>query len=126
LKVGAGGNRGPLEIVLNTGGTRIDGSVTDENGLPSAGAVVALVPDVDRRTQFRLFMDATTDQHGQFVLQGITPGTYKLFSWKEIEDHGWEDPEFLRPFESQGTRVIAEENGHIAIRLKLIPTEKPK
>jgi hypothetical protein len=126
LKVGAGGDRGPLEIVLNTGGTRIDGSVTDENGLPSAGAVVALVPDVDRRTQFRLYMDATADQHGQFVLRGITPGAYKLFSWKEVEDHGWEEPEFLASFESQGTRVIAEENGHIAIRLKSIPTQKPK
>lgn len=126
MKAGAGGDRGPLEIVLDTGGTRIDGSVTDENGLPFAGAVVALVPDVDRRTQFRLYMDATADQHGQFVLRGIAPGAYKLFSWKEVEDHGWEEPEFLASFESQGTRVIAEENGHIAIRLKLIPTQKPK
>ena len=126
LKVGAGGDQGPLEIVLDTGGTSIEGSVTDENGLPSLGAIVALVPDVDRRTQFRLYMDATTDHHGQFVLRGVTPGAYKLFSWKEIEDHGWENPEFLAPFESQGTRVIAEENGHIAVRLKLVPTEKPK
>jgi hypothetical protein len=126
LAVGAGSGRGPLEIVLSTAGARIDGSVTDENDLPSAGAVVTLVPEGDRRKQFRLYMATTTDQHGQFILRGIAPGTYKLFSWKELEDNAWEDPEFLAPFESQGTRVTAEENGHIATRLKLIPTEKPK
>ncbi len=126
LAVGAGSGRGPLEIVLSTAGARIDGSVTDENNLPSAGAVVTLVPEGDRRKQFRLYMTTTTDQSGQFVLRGIAPGTYKLFSWREVEDNGWEDPEFLAPFESQGTRVTAEENGHIATRLKLIPTEKPK
>lgn len=126
LAVGAGSSRGPLEIVLSTAGARIDGSVTDENNLPSAGAVVTLVPEGDRRKQFRLYMTTTTDQSGQFVLRGIAPGTYKLFSWKEVEDNGWEDPEFLAPFESQGTRVTAQENGHIAIRLKSIPTENHK
>jgi hypothetical protein len=126
LAVCAGSSRGPLEIVLSTAGARIDGSVTDGNNLPSAGAVVTLVPDGDRRKQFRLYVTTTTDQSGQFVLRGIAPGTYKLFSWKEVEENGWEDPEFLAPSESQGTRVAPEENGHIAIRLKSIPTEKRK
>jgi hypothetical protein len=126
LAIGAGSSRGPLEIVLSTAGARIDGSVTDENSLPSAGAVVTLVPEGDRRKQFRLYMTTTTDQSGQFVLRGIAPGTYKLFSWREVEDNGWEDPEFLAPFESQGTRVTAEESAHIAVRLKSIPTENHK
>jgi protocatechuate 3,4-dioxygenase beta subunit len=126
LTIGAGSTRGPLEIVLSSAGARIEGTVTDENDLPFAGAVVAIVPERDRRKQFRLFKDTTTDQYGQFILRGVAPGTYKLFSWKEVEDNAWEDPEFLAPFETQGTGVTAEENGHITIRLKLIPTEKPK
>jgi protocatechuate 3,4-dioxygenase beta subunit len=124
--VGTGSARGPLEIVLSSTSTRIEGTVTDENDLPSAGAVVALVPEREQRKQFRRYKDTTTDQYGQFILRGVAPGTYKLFSWKEIENNAWEDPEFLAPFESQGTKVTAEENGHIAIRLKSIPTEKPK
>jgi protocatechuate 3,4-dioxygenase beta subunit len=126
LTVGPGSARGPLEIVLSSMSTRIEGTVTDENDLPSAGAVVALVPELDRRKQFRLYEDTTTDQYGQFILRGVAPGMYKLFSWKEVENNAWEDPEFLALFESQGTKVTAEENGHINIRLKLIPTEKPK
>jgi hypothetical protein len=126
LTIGVGSSRKLLEIVLSTASARIEGSVTDENGLPSSGAAVALVPDGDRRKQFRLYKDTTTDQYGKFILRGVAPGAYKLFSWKEVEFNAWEDSEFLAPFESQGTRVTAEENGHIAIQLKLIPTERPK
>lgn len=126
LRLGSGSARGPLEVVLSSAGTRIEGTVTDENDLPSAGAVVALVPEAEQRKQFRRYKDTTTDQYGQFILRGVAPGTYKLFSWKEVENNAWEDPEFLAPFESQGAKVAAEENGHIAIRLKSIPTEKPK
>ncbi|MGB9242599.1 MAG: carboxypeptidase-like regulatory domain-containing protein [Candidatus Acidiferrales bacterium] len=127
LTVGAGGARGPLEVVLSSAGTRIEGTVTDENELPSAGAVVVLVPEGERRRrQFRLYKDTTTDQYGQFILRGVAPGSYKLFSWKEVENGAWEDPDFLAPFEGKGTKIIAEEDGHASIRLKLIPADKPQ
>lgn len=126
LTVGSGGVRGTLEIVLSSAGTRIEGTVTDENDLPSAGAVVALVPAEERRHQFRLFKDTTTDQYGRFIIRGVAPGTCKLFSWKEVENNAWEDPDFLAPFESKGTKITAEENGHIAVQLKLILTDKPQ
>jgi hypothetical protein len=126
LTVGAGSARGPLEIVLSSAGARIDGTVTDENDLPSAGALVALVPEGERRHQFRLFKDATTDQYGQFSLRGVAPGTYKRFSWKEVQENAWEDPDFLATFEGEGTKTTAEENARITVRLKLIPTDKPQ
>ncbi len=124
LTIGAGSARGTLDIVLSSAGTRIEGTVTDENDLPSAGAVVALVPEGERRHQFRLYKDTTTDQYGKFILRGVAPGTYKLFSWKEVENNAWEDPDFLAPFEGEGTKITAEENGRITTQLKLIPTDK--
>jgi protocatechuate 3,4-dioxygenase beta subunit/5-hydroxyisourate hydrolase-like protein (transthyretin family) len=123
LTVGAGSARGPVDVVLSSAGSRIEGTVTDDNDLPSAGAVVALVPE-GKRDQFRLYKDTTTDQYGQFVLRGIAPGNYKIFSWREVESNAWEDPDFLAPFESKGTGITAEENGHVSITLKLIPTDK--
>ncbi|MFY9530863.1 MAG: carboxypeptidase-like regulatory domain-containing protein [Candidatus Acidiferrales bacterium] len=124
LTIGQGGSRGPLVIVLSSAGARVEGSVTDENDSLSVGAVVALVPEGERRKQFRFYKDTTTDQYGKFILRGIAPGEYKLFSWKGVEDNAWEDPDFLKPFESKGVVVTAGENGHIAIQLRLIPTAK--
>jgi len=126
LAIAAGSSRGPLEIVMSSAGARVDGTITDENDLPATGAVVALVPDEARRKQFRLYKDATTDQYGKFILRGIAAGKYKLFSWKDVENNAWEDPDFLKPFEDQGKEITAEENGHISIQLKLILTNKPK
>jgi hypothetical protein len=124
LTIGTGSARGPLEIVLSSAGTRIEGTVTGENDLPSAGVVVALVPEEERRHQYRLYKDTTTDQYGKFIIRGVAPGAYKLFSWNEVENNAWEDSDFLAPFESKGTKITAEENGHVAVQLKLIPTDK--
>jgi hypothetical protein len=126
LSIGAGSTRGALEIVLSSAGARIEGTVTDDNDLPSAGAVVAVVPEEPRRKQFRSYKNTTTDQYGKFVIRGIAPGKYKLFSWKDVESDSWQDPDFLKPFENQGTEITAEENGHLSLTLKVIPTDKPK
>jgi protocatechuate 3,4-dioxygenase beta subunit len=126
LTITAGNTRGSLEIVLSSEGTRVDGTATDENDLPAVGAVVALVPDEARRKQLRLYKDATTDQYGKFILRGIAPGKYKLFSWKDVESNAWEDPDFLKPFEDQGTEITAEESGRLSIQLKLPASDKVK
>jgi hypothetical protein len=127
LAIAAGSTRGSLEIVLSSEGTRIDGTVTDESDLPAAAAVIALVPEQEvQRKQFRLYKNATTDQYGKFILRGIAPGKYKLFSWKDVEDNAWQDPDFLKPFEDQGTEITAEKNGHLSIQLKFISADKVK
>jgi hypothetical protein len=40
----------------------------------------------------------------------VSPGEYKLFSWEEVENGAWEDPDFLRPFESKGETVEVKES----------------
>jgi Carboxypeptidase regulatory-like domain len=124
LAVPAGDGQRTVEVVIRSSGTRVDGTVTDENDLPAAGAIVALVPEEGRRKLFRLYKDSTTDQYGKFVLRGIAPGKYKLFAWKDVENDSWQDPEFLKPFEDQGKEITAEEKARIAIQLKLATTSK--
>jgi hypothetical protein len=126
LDVSPGGSRGPLEIVLSWAGHQLDGAVTDEDGLPIPGAMVVLIPSGDRRKQYRLYKSASTDQYGKFILRGIAAGDYKAFAWKDVEYDEWEDPEFLKPFESKGVEVRAEENEHSSLALKLIPSAAPK
>ena len=73
------------------------------------GVWVVLVPDEAHRDQSRLFQRAATDQFGHYVLRGIAPGEYKIFSWDEVEDGAWEDPDFLRTFEDRGQKISVEE-----------------
>jgi hypothetical protein len=113
-----------LEIVVSFAGARIDGIVLNSDSLPVPAVRVVLVPDSAHRSQRRLFKSATTDEFGRYALRGIAPGTYELFAWEEVDENAWEDPDFLGPWEGQGTPVrIADSSGQM-IGLKLIPAGK--
>jgi hypothetical protein len=97
--------------------------VTDDDGLPTPGVWVALVPDSEvRRSKHRLYKSETTDQYGHFDLRGIAPGGYLLFSWTEAEDGAWEDPEFLKPFleKKKGQSISLQEGDTKSMNLVAI------
>lgn len=126
LKIGAGQAGGALELVVSSAAGRIEGSVVNENQQAVPGARVVLVPEAARRSQTRLYEETTTDQYGQFILRGITPGEYKLFAWEEMESGVYQDPEFLKPYEERGEAVHVGEGGRQTIQLKLIPAGSGK
>jgi hypothetical protein len=103
------GTQATLEVTISSRGAHIQGMVTDADGLPAIGVWVALVPDDARRSEFHLFKQRTTDQYGRFDIRGIAPGDYKLFSWEQVEQNAWEDPDFLKQFEAKGQSVSLQE-----------------
>jgi hypothetical protein len=103
------GTQATLEVTISSRGAHIQGMVTDADGLPAVGVWVALVPDDAHRSEFHLFKQRTTDQYGRFDIRGIAPGDYKLFSWEQVEQNAWEDPDFLKQFEVKGQSVSLQE-----------------
>ena len=119
----ARGSAALLEITISSRGGRVQGTVTDDDGLPTSGVYVALAPDSEtRRTKHRLYKSQTTDQYGHFDLRGIAPGGYLLFSWTEAEDGAWEDPEFLKPFleKKKGESISLQEGDTKSMNLVAI------
>lgn len=123
LDVSRGDAAGPLEVALSAAAGHIEGVVLEDNQQPSSGATVALVPDASRRSQPRLFQSAAADQQGRFSLGGVSPGEYKLFAWEDVDSGAWQDPDFLRDFESRGLSVSIDEGSHQTVQLKAIPAE---
>jgi protocatechuate 3,4-dioxygenase beta subunit len=111
-----------LEITISAHGATVQGNVSDADGLPTAGVWAVLVPSAPLRSQSRLYKAQTTDQYGHFILKGIAPGDYQLFSWDEVEDGAWEDADFLKPFEEKGERVTVEQGDSKAVNLVTIKT----
>jgi hypothetical protein len=123
------GSGATLDVTLSSRGARVQGGVADADGLPAVGVWVVLVPDAKHRARLGLYKTARTDQHGQFLLHGIAPGDYKLFSWDEVEDGAWEDPEFLKPFEDKSEKVTVQEgdsNSVSIVTIKTAGTEQQK
>lgn len=124
------GTQAILEVTISSRGARVQGAVTDVDGLPAVGVWVVLVPDGAHRSEFHLFKQRTTDQYGRFDIRGIAPGDYKLFSWEQVEQNAWEDPDFLKPFEVKGQSVSLQEGDGksadlVAIRSASNEQEKP-
>jgi hypothetical protein len=113
------GAAGTLEITISGNGGQIEGSAVDSKQKPATGAVVSLVPDAPRRERLILFKTVMTDSMGHFSITGIAPGEYKLFAWEQTED-GYQDPEFLKPYENQGQAVTIREGSRETAQLKVI------
>jgi protocatechuate 3,4-dioxygenase beta subunit len=101
-----------VEIVLAAEGGTVDGKV-------AGGATVLLVAAPELRGRYDSFHAVTADQHGRFHFTNIRPGEYKLFTWDDVEENAWFDPEFLKKFEDQGVPLTIAPGGHVTSQLHL-------
>jgi len=116
------GGSGVLDILISPNGGQVEGTVTGPNQQPPARAMVVIVPELHRE-QSSLFKIGGVDQSGHFTIKGIAPGDYKLFAWEQIEMGAYQDPEFLKKYESQGEAVAIREGSRENRQLKLIPAD---
>lgn len=116
------GVTGVLTFVLNPNSGQVEGSVTNAKEEPVVGVKVTLIPDAGHQSPTR-YKTTDTDQTGHFIIKGVAPGEYKLYAWEEIEEGAYEDPDFMKPHESDGQAVSIKERAHENVQLKLIPAE---
>lgn len=117
------GAPGQLEILLSPDGGEVDGSVTNDKGEASTGAMVTLIPDGERRASSMFFKTGTTDQSGHFTMKDIAPGEYTVYAWDEVDYGAVQDPDFLKPFEDQGKKLKIEAKGRENVDLHMIPAK---
>jgi 5-hydroxyisourate hydrolase-like protein (transthyretin family) len=103
-----GGATGEIQIVLGAGG-RLAGSTVDEKHQPQPNITVALVPDLGLRHRRELYRSTSSDISGQFRIQGIAPGNYRVFAWEAVERDIWMNPDFIRAIEDRGVPVVIRE-----------------
>jgi hypothetical protein len=116
------GATGVLTLVLSPSSGQIEGTVQNAKDEPTVGAKVTLIPDGSPRSPTR-YRTADTDQNGHFVVKGVAPGEYKIYAWEDIEEGAYQDPEFMKPHESDGQAVSIKEKAHETVQLKVIPAE---
>jgi hypothetical protein len=59
-------------------------------------------------------------------MKSIAPGGYKLFAWEDVESGEYQEPEFLKRFETLGHSVGIREGRRESAQLKLIPADGKK
>ena len=109
-----------LVVVLSANGGQIDGVVEDDQSAPAVKAMVTLVPSSVRPSK-SLGKFALTSPAGHFHMQGIAPGSYKLFAWEAVDiNQVMYDPDFVTSFLAQAQSVEISEGSKGSVQLKLI------
>ena len=91
--------------------------------VPVTGVWVTLIPEDSNRNQKRLYQSVRSGANGKFEFRGVAPGNYSLFSWDNVEEHEWDDPEFLKPFRSKAFSVRVAEGDSKTADLAVIRTK---
>jgi hypothetical protein len=115
-----------LDLVVSTKGATLEGTVTEkekdvDNDHLVANATVVAVPEEKYRRVPDRFGSGSTDQHGSFTIRGLSPGTYTLYAWQDVEESEWRDPDFPKSQEANGTAVKVDEGSDQKLELKLSP-----
>ena len=110
---------GEVQITISSRGARVVGTVLTTESLPVANAWAVAVGEnswVGKKA-----WSVTTDQNGHYELRGLPPGNYKVYSWQDLEEGSWEDPEVLKEFEEKGMSIEVQDGDAKTLDLSLIP-----
>lgn len=111
-----------LLVTLNPDSAELKGSALDEHDKPVTDATVVLVPDEPFRKTVIRYGKAHTDQNGQFVLSRITPGSYTLYAWQDLDGEPYLDPDFLKTQQDHGVSIrVNPGSSNAAITLHAFP-----
>jgi len=108
-----------LRIVVSARGGVLEGHV--KRSEEATRAVILLAPVGRFAHVLSFYSQGIADETGHFKMEGLTPGTYKLYAFEAMEYGAWQNPEFLRPFESYGEKVEIAEGTNPPKELQLIP-----
>jgi hypothetical protein len=108
-----------LEIVVGVDVSRLDGEVIDQREQPIPNATVVLVPNPPAPGRTDLYRNVSSDVFGRFHMEGLAPGEYIVLAWEDVEFGAWQDPEFVRTYESSGTRIRIGEGTSENIRVTI-------
>jgi hypothetical protein len=111
-----------MSLILSPAAASLEGSVVDHQNQPVANVTVVAVPDATHQDQIDRYQRSLADQHGHFLLRGLTPGRYTVFAWPHIEEGAYYDPDFLKEYEPSGEKVQLGEGARRTVMLKVLPS----
>jgi hypothetical protein len=123
---GFNGSKGTsMQIIISGKASVVEGTVTDKDGKPYAGATVVLISDQPVRTRRGSGPQTTSsDQNGHFAFRGLRPANYQVSAWEEIDEEDYLDPDFTQRQGGRFTSVNVSEGEDRTADLKLVTAEE--
>ncbi|HJZ72202.1 MAG TPA: carboxypeptidase-like regulatory domain-containing protein [Vicinamibacterales bacterium] len=110
-----------IEIQFTSRVTTVSGSVSNERNAVALDATVIVFADDEGKwgPRSRFIESARPDQHGQFKIRGLPPGTYVAVAVEYLEPGDERDPDLLAGWRRHGTSLTLSEGEARTLDLKL-------
>lgn len=111
----APGQSSTIEIVLRDDSASLSGTVQSQEN--EGQASVLIVPDyapLDPKM-------TVADDHGDFQIEGLAPGDYKVFAFDRLDGLEYSNPDVLGEYASKAAQVSLQPNEKTSVRVGLIP-----
>ena len=117
------GGGGELQITLRGGAAEVDGSLSSSGGgSQGVTGTVLLIPETIPVDGSGVLLGSLATG-GTFAVKSVPPGHYSAFAiehWTTI----WQNPDFLRSMQRDGTPVDVQENGHAQVQLPFLTMDQ--
>ena len=110
-----------IDIVISPGAAKFTGTVVDEKDKPIRGATIILRPTNAKLAMIgTLTKTATTDQNGQFKIEGVVPGDYQSLAFDGLDVLEVQDPDVFKEYESKAIKIEFKEKAQESKQFKAI------
>jgi hypothetical protein len=117
------GEPNPIEILVNTDGGSIEGTVLDREGTPAPGLLVVLVPMAAHRSNPEFYKSVASGASGSFSMSRIPPGQYTLFASANVQAGALQNAGVREKYFKYGTGVSVSRGALASITLRAIPND---
>ena len=109
-----------LEIVVATDSGTITGVVTEQRAIPVQTVICALLLSDHSQPPYAFDKVFYTDTNGSFRVEGVPPGSYKLFFWKNQDEFSCLDPSLLQTSQAQALRLRVDAGTTSTVNAQII------
>jgi hypothetical protein len=110
-----------LQILVRTDGQTVTGTVRSPEGLPVDAATVVFLPPEQQRKNPERYRVANTNEYGQFVIQNVPPGDFKVLAWESVLPTAWMNAKFLEKYEDRARRYTISGGAPQDLQITAIP-----
>lgn len=114
----------PLKIVVGAKAASLKGEVDIPQTYVGLEAAVLLAPEGRFRGVHTYYTLKGINPEGEFQMDGITPGSYRVYAFSELNYRSYQDPEFLKQLTDKGVAVEFKE-GEAVVLPKRVPLILP-
>ncbi|MGH9583583.1 MAG: hypothetical protein ACRD4O_11665, partial [Bryobacteraceae bacterium] len=114
---------GQIDVVLRQGAGEVDGTIEADQNRSAGAATVILIPETLAADGSGLLFGAGRSGDN-FAIRNVPPGQYYALAVGRYDAAAWQNTDFIRQMESEGTSIEVDENGHPQVQLSVVAADQ--